>query len=327
MSWIINYSAFYRLMRIFTEDEFILASKFSPYFYTYFRNYLGDNFRFYCQYVQYIVKLTQAKEQKVIDLGCGFGVMTILFRLFGVKHVVGIDLDNEKVQVANKIIQEVGIDNVCIYQGDVLTSGLPSENFDVAIANEVISHIQDLNRFFEEIHRILKRGGRLYISDGSNALDLRGRFLRRRYWKSMEYGPVNPKMGLEIPYKEMRKEIIKKHFPQVREPELSLLAEITRGLWGKEIHEAVLAFLEGKPFKKSLDFPYRNPLTGEYPEREFNPFTLKRDLERKGFRVKIIPPRLYPAMRIKRFIAWWLMVLHPISIIMSPVFRILAVKQ
>ena len=36
-------------------------------------------------------------------------------------------------------------------------------------------------------------------------------------------------------------------------------------------------------------FPYRNPITGEYPEKEINPFSLRKLLEGAGFEVSFIP--------------------------------------
>ena len=58
---------------------------------------------------------------------------------------------------------------------------------------------------------------------------------------------------------------------------------------GEEIFKAVEDFEKNGKIANKPVFPYRNPITGEYPEKEINPFSLKKLLERVGFVASFIP--------------------------------------
>ena len=84
-------------------------------------------------------------------------------------------------------------------------------------------------------------------------------------------------------------------------------------------------------------FRFRNPETGEYNEFEFNPYQLKRKLEQIGVSARVIrpfSPGYYPLPERGNWLNlldWSLsqaiMALHPLSIVMSPHFEILAKKD
>ena len=321
-----NVTAFRRLVEIFAQDQDTLRQGYSNYFRVYFRNFLGSDFAFYCQMARSLVSRMEAGDQIVADLGCGFGILDMLIGLFGAKEVIGVDLSQEKVAVANKIICELGLTHVSILHGDALKSDLPREHFDIVIATEVVSHVHDLNRFFEEAHSILKVGGRFYIADENNALDIRGRILRRRFWQMVERGPLRREVGADKPYAKMREDFIRKNFPMIGDKDLCASADGTKGLWGDQIIKAVQLFLQGRPFEKSPCFPYLNPLTGEHLEHEYNPLVLKSYLNRKGFQARVIHPHFYPKSKMKSFVSRWLTALHPVSLIVSPGFEITAIK-
>jgi len=120
--------------------------------------------------------------ERVLDIGCGAGVDSILAGLIvGPKGaVVGVDIVPEMIDRAESNRRLLDMDNIDFQQ----TSGenLPFANhtFEVAISNGVINLIPDKEAALSEILRVLKPGGRLMVADqiaaGSVQKDLKARF-------------------------------------------------------------------------------------------------------------------------------------------------------
>ena len=60
-------------------------------------------------------------------------------------------------------------------------------------------------------------------------------------------------------------------------------------MFGDEIFNAVDEFRKSGTFPKRSFFGYRNPITGEFPEKDINPLKLKKALKTKGFCVSFVP--------------------------------------
>lgn len=95
---------------------------------------------------------------KVLDVGCGTGQQTRLFRQRGYE-VVGIDISAGLVKVACKKLGE----NVCLVS-DACRLPFPDGYFDaVSSAGSTLNHIPDYDLFFNEITRVLKPGGFIFL--------------------------------------------------------------------------------------------------------------------------------------------------------------------
>lgn len=118
-----------------------------------------------------VLKMKQIKRfkkgQKVLDLGCGNGLVTGEIVKLGVKYY-GLDISNELVKIARKkYSQEVKSGVVQFKIGDACKK-LPYKNnfFDAAISLAVLHHVPgEKNRlkFLQELYRVLKPGGRASI--------------------------------------------------------------------------------------------------------------------------------------------------------------------
>lgn len=98
------------------------------------------------------------KDAKVLDIGCGTGQQTLLFTEKGI-DVVGIDISAGLVRVANKKIGE----NICMVS-DACRLPFNSNTFDaVSCAGSTLNHIPDYACFFDEIARVLKPGGFIFL--------------------------------------------------------------------------------------------------------------------------------------------------------------------
>lgn len=337
---IINSSTIGRLHQLFRIPRASVEKEFSPYFYRYFVRYFKTLQKLdgYLQLCQYLFRVTKAKDASLLDLGCGFGLMATVFGICGSKEVVGYDMNTEKIEIFRRLLLYVGseIKNVEPVLGDSSKIEYPDEYFDVVIANETFSHFREMRETMREVYRVLKTGGRFLLRDGNNSLFLIGRIRRRRFWRRVELGPIDPSSfrstDIPLPYSEVRKKMIHERFPQMVSEKVDFLSRETSGISGNEIFEAIQEFEKSGLISERPQFRYRNPMTGEFPEKELNPFTLKCMLEKIGFKVSFIP-HFYSAsfgdieMTVKHLL-YWIERYIPIGhLFLTPGFALLGIKR
>lgn len=121
-------------------------------------------------------------NMKVLDLGAGHGAFTKTLYEMG-HEVHACDLFPEIFEFDPVECRKVDITSFFPYEDDF---------FDVIVAIEVSEHITDHQNFFRETNRILKPGGKLYIST-PNILSIKSRvrFLKTGFFYT--YIPLDMK--------------------------------------------------------------------------------------------------------------------------------------
>ncbi len=105
------------------------------------------------------------KGLKVLDAGCGFGDYSFWAFEQGVKEVVGVDISDKMINAAKERSQKKGV-NIEFIQSDLSDLGVFNDNyFDLIMSSIVISYFDDLNKYFKEFARVLKKKGRFVFSD------------------------------------------------------------------------------------------------------------------------------------------------------------------
>jgi len=112
--------------------------------------------------------LGEIKEgETVLDLGSGAGIDCFLAsRKVGAGgKVIGVDMTLEMVEMARANAKKYGFENVEFRQGEIEALPVESNSVDVIISNCVINLSPDKEQVFSEARRVLRKGGRMYVSD------------------------------------------------------------------------------------------------------------------------------------------------------------------
>ena len=114
-----------------------------------------------------IANLAQIQSHhNVLDVGCGLGGSARYIADEYGCSVIGIDLTDEYIDVANKLTEFVKLtDKVSFKQASALELPFPSENFDIVWTEHTQMNISNKEKFYSELSRVLKPNGRLVFHD------------------------------------------------------------------------------------------------------------------------------------------------------------------
>jgi SAM-dependent methyltransferase len=98
------------------------------------------------EYFSWITTLDLSPPNRVVDVGCGIGVVACFFaRYFPEAEVLGIDRCQASIACAKQLAAKLGAENVRFEQADALAlpEHLASQQFDLVISNSVAGTIDD----------------------------------------------------------------------------------------------------------------------------------------------------------------------------------------
>lgn len=102
--------------------------------------------------------------QSMLDLGTGTGRMLELFAPLCVR-AVGIDMSRDMLAVARANLENAGIANAQIRQGDVYAPPVERDNFDLVTIHQVLHYLEEPGNAIREAALALRPGGRLVVVD------------------------------------------------------------------------------------------------------------------------------------------------------------------
>jgi len=102
-----------------------------------------------------------------IDLGSGRGtdVLRMAESVGETGFVYGIDISDGMLEKARKNADKFEVKNVRFIKSELEKLELSDETADLIISNCTLNHAEDKQAVWNEIYRVLKKGGRFVISD------------------------------------------------------------------------------------------------------------------------------------------------------------------
>jgi 2-polyprenyl-6-hydroxyphenyl methylase/3-demethylubiquinone-9 3-methyltransferase len=136
--------------------------KFNPARISYIRRKIIENFKLEEK------SLTPFKDLKIIDIGCGGGLISEPFARMGAE-VTGIDAGEKNIAVAKIHAEKSGlkIDYQNITAEELAEKG---EKFDVVFALEIIEHVSDVENFIQSCAALVKPNGLVFIATMNRTL-------------------------------------------------------------------------------------------------------------------------------------------------------------
>ena len=113
--------------------------------------------------LNYIDELTELSEKKVLDVGCGGGILSEGMASKGA-HVTGIDLGEKALKVAKLHLLESGYQ---IEYRKISVESLAKEQpqyFDVVTCMEMLEHVPDPMSVVRSCAQLVKPGGWVFFS-------------------------------------------------------------------------------------------------------------------------------------------------------------------
>ena len=109
--------------------------------------------------VEFLEKYAQNKK-KLLDIGCGSGILMLIGKKLGVEKVVGIDIDEKVNDVVLENFSKNGInDNFQVIIGNLVDN--VNEKYDLVVSNILVDVLEKL---LEDIEKILEKGATVIFS-------------------------------------------------------------------------------------------------------------------------------------------------------------------
>ena len=109
--------------------------------------------------------------KRVLELGCGGAQCSIAFAKQGAT-AIGVDFSAEQLAFARRLCEREGV-KVELHHADLADLAfVRADSIDVAFSAYAFGYVEDLNRVFRQVHRVLKPNAPLVFSLAHPAYDM-----------------------------------------------------------------------------------------------------------------------------------------------------------
>ena len=107
------------------------------------------------------LKLTQdylSPDMEVLELGCGTGTTALIHAPF-VKHITGIDISRNMLEIARAKAETGKVKNVTFQQSSIDNLETSDSSYDVVMGHSILHLLENKEAVIARVHRMLKPGG------------------------------------------------------------------------------------------------------------------------------------------------------------------------
>lgn len=105
--------------------------------------------------------LPDFKSGSILEVGCAEGGFVKVLHDIGV-DITGIELEQSRVDIANEKAPELNIKQADITDPEIVNK--LGKKYDLIVMRDVIEHIPDRDAAFQNLYKLLKDGGHLFIT-------------------------------------------------------------------------------------------------------------------------------------------------------------------
>jgi 2-polyprenyl-3-methyl-5-hydroxy-6-metoxy-1,4-benzoquinol methylase len=104
--------------------------------------------------------------KRVLEIGCGRGGFSCWLsqQPCAPRQIIAADFSSTAVHMGEQYAQAHGLRGITWEVGDIQAIAHPDSSFDTVISCETIEHVPDPRRAVAELGRVLKPGGRLFLT-------------------------------------------------------------------------------------------------------------------------------------------------------------------
>jgi len=115
------------------------------------------------------IAATMQGTAKILDAGCGFGQYVWRMQKMNKNwNIKGIDINDKHIKDCESFFTKAGLSNRVSFQTMNLTALNDSDSYDIILSVDVMEHIKDDLKVFQNFYNALNKGGVLIISTPSD---------------------------------------------------------------------------------------------------------------------------------------------------------------
>lgn len=135
--------------------------------------------------------IPNVKEKKILDLGCGYGENDKYCRDLGAKEILGIDISEHMIKIAEKNNADENIKYKVMAMEEISEI---KEKFDIVISSLAFHYVKDYEKLIKDIYNLLNDNGILIFSI-DHPLRIASKF---EPWMKKNYTEINGKWFLLV---------------------------------------------------------------------------------------------------------------------------------
>ena len=105
--------------------------------------------------------MPNVKDKKILDLGCGYGESDKYYKELGAKSVLGVDISEHMIEIANKTNKPKGVEYEVMAMEDISQI---DDKFDIIMSSLAFHYLKDYTQLVKDIYNLLNDNGYLVFS-------------------------------------------------------------------------------------------------------------------------------------------------------------------